>query len=265
MRRLTTTTLAFAGFAIGAIWFAGGADAQQKEILIGSQCDRTGPTQLVGTVFCPGVQDYVNLINAKGGIDGYKIRINELDNNYQVPPAIEEYWSQAGAAITFVKDKLGGNLKGKKIAYLYYDNPAGTEPLPILKELQQNEGGYLSGGEQQMLAIGRALVSEPKVILLDEPSLGLAPLIVENIFNIIRRLKEERGQTVLLVEQNAALALDLADHGYVMENGRIVLQGPAASLRENPEIKEFYLGLNEVGARRSYRDARQHRRRRAIA
>jgi translation initiation factor RLI1 len=216
-------------------------------------------------VFCPGVQDYVNLINAKGGIDGYKIRINELDNNYQVPPAIEEYWSQAGAAITFVKDKLGGNLKGKKIAYLYYDNPAGTEPLPILKELQQNEGGYLSGGEQQMLAIGRALVSEPKVILLDEPSLGLAPLIVENIFNIIRRLKEERGQTVLLVEQNAALALDLADHGYVMENGRIVLQGPAASLRENPEIKEFYLGLNEVGARRSYRDARQHRRRRAIA
>jgi branched-chain amino acid transport system ATP-binding protein len=155
-------------------------------------------------------------------------------------------------------------------AFTRSDNEVGADIdmvfnyFPRLKE-RTGLAGYLSGGEQQMLAIGRALVSEPKLILLDEPSLGLAPLIVENIFNIIRRLKEERGQTVLLVEQNAALALDLADHGYVMENGRIVLQGPAASLRENPEIKEFYLGLNEVGARRSYRDARQHRRRRAIA
>ena len=139
------------------------------------------------------------------------------------------------------------------------------EYFPILKERRRQHAGYLSGGEQQMLAIGRALVSEPKVILLDEPSLGLAPLIVESIFGIIRRLKEERGQTVLLVEQNAALALDLADHGYVMENGRVVLEGPAASLRENSDIKEFYLGLNEVGARRSYRDARQHRRRRRAA
>ena len=138
------------------------------------------------------------------------------------------------------------------------------EFFPILQERRAQQAGYLSGGEQQMLAIGRALISEPKVILLDEPSLGLAPLIVENIFSIIRRLKEERGQTMLLVEQNAALALDLADHGYVMENGRIVLEGPARICGENPEIKEFYLGLNEVGARRSYRDARQHRRRRRV-
>ncbi len=106
-----------------------------------------------------------------------------------------------------------------------------------------------------MLVIGRALMSEPKVILLDEPSLGLAPLLVEEIFGIIRRLNEERGLTVLLVEQNAALALDIADHGYVMENGRIVLEGPADALRQNSDIKEFYLGLNEVGARKSYRDA----------
>ena len=139
------------------------------------------------------------------------------------------------------------------------------EYFPILQERRRQQAGYLSGGEQQMLAIGRALVSEPRVILLDEPSLGLAPLIVEIIFGIIHRLKEERGQTVLLVEQNAALALELADHGYVMENGRIVLEGPAADLRENQEIKEFYLGLNEVGARRSYRDLRQRRRRRALA
>ena len=105
-----------------------------------------------------------------------------------------------------------------------------------------------------MLVIGRALMSDPKVILLDEPSLGLAPLVIEEIFGVIQRLRDERNLTVLLVEQNAALALDIADHGYVMENGRIVLEGPADSLRQNSDIKEFYLGLNEAGARKSYRD-----------
>ena len=112
-----------------------------------------------------------------------------------------------------------------------------------------------------MLAIGRALMSEPKVVLLDEPSLGLAPMLVEEIFGIVRQLKEREKLTVLLVEQNANLALGIADHGYVMENGRIVLEGPAASLRENADIKEFYLGLNEVGARKSYRDVKHYKRR----
>ena len=113
-----------------------------------------------------------------------------------------------------------------------------------------------------MLAIGRALISEPRVVLLDEPSLGLAPMIVENIFGIIRRLKEEANRTILLVEQNAALALEIADHAYVLETGRIMMEGPAAELRRNPEIKEFYLGLNEAGARRSYREVAKARRRR---
>ena len=135
------------------------------------------------------------------------------------------------------------------------------EIFPALKDRRHQASGYLSGGEQQMLVIGRALMSDPKVILLDEPSLGLAPLLVEEIFGIIRRLREERQLTVLLVEQNATMALDIADHGYVMENGRIVLEGPADALRQNSDIKEFYLGLNEVGGRKSYRDLKHYRRR----
>ena len=133
--------------------------------------------------------------------------------------------------------------------------------FPALKERRRQPSGYLSGGEQQMLVIGRALMSDPKVILLDEPSLGLAPLLVEEIFGIVRRLREEHRLTVLLVEQNAALALDIADHGYVMENGRIVLEGPAKAPQQNSAIKEFYLGLNEVGARQSYRDLKHYKRR----
>src|SRR2546429_98798 len=123
------------------------------------------------------------------------------------------------------------------------------------------KAGSLSGGEQQMLAIGRALMARPKLMLLDEPSLGLAPLLVEEIFQIIQRLNRQEKLTVLLVEQNAAMALTIAEHGYIMENGRIVLDGPVEALRENPDVKEFYLGLTEVGARKSYRDVKHYKRR----
>jgi len=135
------------------------------------------------------------------------------------------------------------------------------EYFPRLKERRTVKAGYLSGGEQQMLVIGRALVSNPRLMLLDEPSLGLAPMLVEEIFEIVERLNREEQLTVLLVEQNATLALGIAEHGYVMENGRIVLDGPAATLRENADIKEFYLGLTEIGARKSYRDVKHYKRR----
>jgi branched-chain amino acid transport system ATP-binding protein len=133
--------------------------------------------------------------------------------------------------------------------------------FPRLKERRTVQSGYLSGGEQQMLAIGRALMCHPAVVLLDEPSLGLAPMLVEEIFGIVQRLNRDEKLTVLLVEQNAQMALGIADHGYVMENGRIVLEGAGAALRENADIKEFYLGLTDVGARKSYRDVKHYKRR----
>ena len=135
------------------------------------------------------------------------------------------------------------------------------EYFPRLRERRGGYAGYISGGEQQMLAIGRALMSGPRVILLDEPSLGLAPMLVEEIFEIVQRLNQQEKLTVLLVEQNAALALTIAEHGYVMETGRIVLEGSAETLRGNADIKEFYLGLTEVGSRKSYRDVKHYKRR----
>jgi len=133
--------------------------------------------------------------------------------------------------------------------------------FPRLKERRKQLAGYMSGGEQQMLAIGRALMARPKLLLLDEPSLGLAPLLVEEIFDIIRRVNKELGATILLVEQNAKAALSIADWGFIMENGRIVLDGASADLLENPDVQEFYLGMSHGGERRRYRDVKHYRRR----
>ncbi|TCD14901.1 ABC transporter ATP-binding protein [Oricola cellulosilytica] len=130
--------------------------------------------------------------------------------------------------------------------------------FPRLKE-RTGLAGYLSGGEQQMLAIGRAMMARPKLILMDEPSMGLSPLLVKEVFGIIKRLNEDFGVTILLVEQNAAMALACARHGYIMENGKIVLDGPAEELRENEDIKEFYLGGS--GERKSFKNIKSFKRR----
>ena len=132
--------------------------------------------------------------------------------------------------------------------------------FPRLKERRKAQAGYTSGGEQQMCAIGRALMARPKLILLDEPSMGLAPQLVEEIFEIVRRLNEQEGVSFLLAEQNTNMALKLARHGYILENGRVVLDGDAESLRGNEDVKEFYLGLSASG-RKSYRDVKHYRRR----
>jgi branched-chain amino acid transport system ATP-binding protein len=133
--------------------------------------------------------------------------------------------------------------------------------FPRLKDLRKRISGYLSGGEQQMLVIGRGLMAHPKLMLLDEPSLGLAPLLVEEIFYEIKQISIDEGTAILLVEQNARVALNLADYAYVMENGRIVLDGTSDQLNENEDIKEFYLGLTQVGERKSYRDVKHYKRR----
>ncbi|MEM6466409.1 MAG: ABC transporter ATP-binding protein [Pseudomonadota bacterium] len=132
--------------------------------------------------------------------------------------------------------------------------------FPRLKERRKSQAGYTSGGEQQMVAIGRALMSRPETILLDEPSMGLAPQLVEEIFQIVKNLNEKEGATFLLAEQNTNVALRFAHYGYILESGRVVMDGPAADLRENPDVKEFYLGMSDQG-RKSFRDVRSYRRR----
>ena len=133
--------------------------------------------------------------------------------------------------------------------------------FPRLRDLSKRVSGYLSGGEGQMLVVGRAMMAHPQILMLDEPSLGLAPLLVHEIFEIIHEINRQEGMSVLIVEQNARAALELADYAYVMENGRIVLDGPADQLRENEDIKEFYLGLNQAGGRKNYREVKHYKRR----
>jgi branched-chain amino acid transport system ATP-binding protein len=133
--------------------------------------------------------------------------------------------------------------------------------LPKLADRRGQVAGYLSGGEQQMLAIGRALMGKPRLLMLDEPSLGLAPLLVKEVFGFIEQINEEMGLTVLVVEQNARRALEVAHHGYIMEQGRIVLEGTARELADNPDVKEFYLGLGDSGTRKSFRDVKHYKRR----
>jgi branched-chain amino acid transport system ATP-binding protein len=133
--------------------------------------------------------------------------------------------------------------------------------FPHLKKLRHRTSGFLSGGEQQMLVIGRAMMARPDLMMLDEPSLGLAPLLVSEIFRVIKKMSLEQGTSILLVEQNARIALSIADYAYVMDNGRIVLDGPSEQLAANEDVKEFYLGLTQLGERKSYRDVKHYKRR----
>ena len=163
--------------------------------------------------------------------------------------------------LTAEENLMGGSLIRHDRGNVKRDLEKVYAYFPRLRDLRAQTSGYLSGGEQQMLVIGRALMSNPKLMLLDEPSMGLSPLLVKEIFTIINRINREDRFPILLVEQNVKVALNVAHHGYVMENGRIVLDGPVEQLRDNEDIKEFYLGLSAVGERKSYRQVKHYRRR----
>lgn len=156
--------------------------------------------------------------------------------------------------------RVGGHLRGDgaslrnglELVYHYF---------PRLKDLRHVTAGFVSGGEQQMTVIGRALMARPKLLLLDEPSMGLAPLLIKEIFEIITRLNKEEKIPILLVEQNVKLALTVASYAYVLENGRLVMDGPSEKLKENPDIRDFYLGLTDLGTRKSFRAVKHYKRR----
>ncbi|MEW5908808.1 MAG: ABC transporter ATP-binding protein [Thermodesulfobacteriota bacterium] len=152
-----------------------------------------------------------------------------------------------------MRKRGGRSIKdGLEMVYHYF---------PRLREKRNEVAGFISGGEQQMTVVGRALMTQPKLILLDEPSMGLAPLLIHEIFNIITQLNRDEKISILLVEQNAKLALNVAPHAYVLENGRIVMDDTAEKLKENPDIKDFYLGMTDLGGRKSFRDVKHYKRR----
>ena len=151
-----------------------------------------------------------------------------------------------------LREDRGGISAGLEMVYQYF---------PRLKERRGVVAGFISGGEQQMLVIGRALMARPKLLLLDEPSMGLAPLLIKEIFEIVTQLNREQGIPILLVEQDAKLALSVAQYAYVLENGRVVMDGESGKLRENPDIRDFYLGLTDLGTRKSFRSIKHYKRR----
>ena len=194
----------------------------------------------------PGISP-LGYLNSKSGERGS----NYLFKDEERFPLLRKMWD---LMLTGAYTRSGGRAAIKPdldLVYTYF---------PRLAERKDAQAGYISGGEQQMTAIGRALMARPKLILLDEPSMGLAPQLVKEIFDIVKRLNEEEKVSFLLAEQNATMALRVADHGYILESGRVVLNGTGAELSENEDIKEFYLGLGSEG-RKSYRDVKHYRRR----
>ncbi|MCC5993493.1 MAG: ABC transporter ATP-binding protein [Rhodobacteraceae bacterium] len=209
-----------------------------------------------------------NLLHLEfGAIDAGRIRFDGQDVARMAPDALVRaglFHVREGRRI-FTEMTVEDNLVAASYALdgrgLAPDYDKVYEFFPRLAERRRQIAGYLSGGEQQMLAFGRAMVARPRMVLMDEPSLGLAPKVVEEIFVTIRRLNEEEGVTILLVEQNAALAFSVASYAYVMEHGQIVMEGDVEKLRNDPDIQSFYLGMGEGAQAQSFRNVKHYKRR----
>ena len=208
------------------------------------------------------------LYSEEGEIEGGTISFNEHLLNELSPEQVVRKGVCQVPEGRQVFDELTVDENLRIGAYTRRDSTGTREDLkrtygyfPILRGRKDTLSVYLSGGEQQMLAIGRGLMSRPKLLMLDEPSLGLGPLVISEIFNITKMINQEWNVSILLVEQNANLALNFAQYGYIMENGKIVLDGPAEKVMENEDIKEFYLGLTDVGKKKSYRNVKHYKRR----
>jgi branched-chain amino acid transport system ATP-binding protein len=193
----------------------------------GGQVDALNPSELVK-------RGVIQVMEGRHCFEHLTVEENLLTGAYS------RGWDRAGIA------------KDLELVYGYF---------PRLKDRFKSLAGYISGGEQQMVAIGRALMARPKLMLLDEPSMGLAPQLVEEIFNIVVRLNKEQNVSMLLAEQNASVALQYADAGYILENGRVVMEGDAKALSENDDVKEFYLGISQGDQKASFRSTKQYRRR----
>lgn len=198
-----------------------------------------------------------------GSISFMGERIDRIDPEKIVRKGIFQVMEgrQAFEDLTVEENLLVGAHTVKSRAQVKKDLEVVYHYFPRLTQRRNFLAGYISGGEQQMLVIGRGLMAHPRLMLLDEPSMGLSPLLVAEIFEIIQRINKEENVTILLVEQNARMALTIAHHGYVMESGRIVLDDDVEKLRENEDIKEFYLGLTDMGSKKSYRDVKHYKRR----
>ena len=198
----------------------------------------------------------------KGSITFNNIDVHALDPSQLVKMGVIQVMEgrHCFEHLTVEENLLTGGYTRKSNKEVKNDLERVYEYFPRLRERRTSQAGYTSGGEQQMVAIGRALMANPKMILLDEPSMGLAPQLVKKIFDIVSQINKKEGVTILLAEQNTNMALQYAEYAYILENGRVVMEGTAKSMRDNEDVKEFYLGISGEG-RQSYRDFKQYRRR----
>ena len=220
-----------------------------------------GKTTTINTI--SGIRNTLNLAIEDGTIEFEGEIINDKDLHQIVSMGILEIpeGRRIFAELTVNENIIIGSYTLENRKKFFKNRESVFTYFPILKERGKQLAGYLSGGEQQMLAIARALVAEPKLMMMDEPSLGLAPLLVKEIFKIIDRINREEDMSILLVEQNANMALSIAHYGYILENGRVVMEGLSETLLQDRDIQEFYLGLTEMGTKKSFREVKHYKRR----